>query len=539
MTVARDTTMMVALVLGGCVGTIGGGSGDGERDGDEQGVSAAAVPLRRLTAVEYDNTVRDLLGDTTRPGASFPLDEATGGYESNNTAPVTDMLVQRYLDAAEALAGVAVQQLEILAPCAEQDAAEACAATFIETFGRRAFRRPLDPAEVEVLAAVYAEKVARSDHAGGIQLVLQAMLQSPQFLYRIEEPPSGSAPAPLAGYDVATRLSYLLWASTPDAELLDAAGAGALATAQGVEVQARRLLEDPRSTDAVRSFHRQWLRLRELASTEKDTTMFPEYTLATRAAMVEETLSFAAYAVAQGGDTVETLLTSPRSFVDGQLAALYGLAAPADGLVMVDMPDGQRSGVLTHASVMSLNSNANQGSPILRGKFVRENILCQALPPAPPDVDVTPPPLDPTLTTKERFSQHREDPSCAGCHDLMDPIGFAFEHYDAIGRWRTMDGDNPVDATGELTHTDDLDGPVNGAVELGQRLAGSAQVKRCMTRQWFRFALGRGEQDAETASLDSAEARYADGGYDVRELLVGIAVSDAFRFTKSEPGGEP
>ncbi len=530
-----------ALLAVGCVGA---GSEPEARKrpalaqiGDEK---VAPVPLRRLTREEYNNSVRDLLGDSSRPALAFPPDETVAGFESNNIAPVTELLVQRYMDAAEELAARAAAKFDTLAPCADAAAPEACASDFIERFGRLVYRRPLEAKEQQALLSVYRDKAAQAGYAAGIQLTLEVMLQSPQFLYRLEpQDGAGASARALTGYELATRLSYFVWASTPDRQLLDEAAQGRLSEPADVERAMRRLLADARAKDGVRSFHRQWLGLRELETESKDNQLSPSFTPELKAAMIEETLRFAAHTVFEDGDTVSKLFRSKQSFINAPLATLYGASAPGEGFALVDLPADQRSGVLTHASVLSVHANANQTSPILRGKFVREKFLCQEIPPPPANVNITPPKVDPKLTTKQRFEQHRTDRSCSGCHQMMDPIGFGFEHYDAIGAYRTVDGAFPVDAVGELTVTKDANGAFNGAVELGAKLAASEQVRRCVATQWFRFALGRGEVDDDADSLAAAYEAFARKGFDVRELMVAIAMSHAFRHARFEEGPSP
>lgn len=505
-------------------------------------VVAAPVPLRRLTNEEYNNTVRDLLGDTSRPADAFPPDEAVGGFENNTVSPVTQGLVERYMSAAEALAAAAsaAGRIDRIAPCPAGEPHEACGRRFIDTFGRMAFRRPLDEGERSSLMGLYAEKEGRAGHARAVQLVLEVVLQSPKFLYRLE-PPAAAGPGarPLTGHELATRLSYFIWASTPDAALLDDAEAGKLATPDGAARAARRLLKDPRAVDGIRSFHRQLLDLRELATESKDPVLYPAFTPELRDAMVEETLRFSAHAVLEGGDGVAALFLSKRSFVNAPLAKLYGVPPPAgSGFALVDLPQRERSGLLTHASVMTVHASAEQPSPILRGKFVREKLLCQAIPPPPPGVTISQPKFDPKLTKKEQFERHRTDQSCAFCHQMMDPIGFGFEHYDALGAWRSVDGAFPVDSVGKLSGTD-ADGPFDGALALGERLAASQQARRCIATQWFRSAMGRAERDEDTPSLDGAFQAFSRAGFDVRELIVAIATSDAFRYTGADEGGAP
>lgn len=534
--VRRGTLGLAALLLGGCSASPAPLSHESSARsaGARVELAAAPAPLRRLTNEEYDNTVRDLLGDTERPAEGFPPDEAVGGFENNTVTPIGQTGVERYMEAAEGLAARAVKHIDALSPCPSGSLPVSCAGQFLDTFGRRVYRRPLDTREREALLALFAEELQRSSYPHAIELILMAMLESPSFLYRAEPTKGTRGVEALSGYELATRLSYFLWASTPDDALLDAAATGTLETRDGIERAARRLLADGRAVDGVRSFHRQWLDLRVLDTASKSPAVYPAFTPELKAAMVEETLRFASHAVFQGGDTVATLLTSNESFVNPALAKLYGVPAPeGEEFQRVVLPAHERSGLLTQASVMTALSGADETSPILRGKFVRERLLCEKIAPPPPGVDARFPPFDPKRTKRERFERHRTDMSCAFCHDAIDPPGFAFEHYDATGAWRVVDGAFPVDATGLLTGTDDVDGPFDGIVELGARLARSTQVRRCVATQWFRAAVGRVERAEDAPSLEAIFQAFTGAGFDVRELLVAIVRSDAFRYVGS------
>jgi hypothetical protein len=248
--------------------------------------------------------------------------------------------------------------------------------------------------------------------------------------------------------------------------------------------------------------------------------------------MRDETARFTDYVVRQGDGLMSTLYTASFTFLDGPLFSLYGTAQPA-GFVpgsQVMLPAGQRSGILTHASILASHAHRNQTSPVHRGIVVRENMLCQPLDPPPLDVNVTPPEPTPATTTRERFANHEADPMCAGCHVMIDPIGLAFEHYDAIGAYRTTDGPSPVDASGEIIDGgDDIAGPFVGALELGQKLAQSPTAQSCLANQWFRFALDRIESVDDACSIQSIHDGFRASGGNVRQLLVSIAKSEAFR----------
>jgi hypothetical protein len=487
--------------------------------------------LRRLSRQQYDNTVRDLLGDTGRPAQAFLVDEVPGSYSASVAlAQASPAEIEQYRVAAERLAATAVTNLTALLPCQPAGGEEPCAATFIADFGLRALRRPLTAEESSGLLALFQKVRAEGDFAFGIQAVIGALLQSPGFLYRVELPPPDAragAVVPLDPYQRASRLSYFLLATMPDAELFAAAKANELATAAGVEKQARRLLADPRARDAAATFFAEWMALGALDAQTKDPRLFPGFDEPLRAAMRAETSRFASWALFDGDARLDTLLSSPRSLVNAALGKLYGVAAGPD-FALTELPPGQRSGLLTHASFLTLTAHSDSTSPTRRGKFVLDRLLCQPPPPPPPNVDFKLPPPRPGQSARERFADHTTNAACAACHLVMDPIGFGFESYDAIGRFQTSDGGKAVDASGEIRGSADLDGPFVGAVELGRKLAGSAQVRRCLARQWFRFAEGRDGDAGDEASLAAALAAFTSSRGSVRELMIALVESDAF-----------
>jgi hypothetical protein len=269
--------------------------------------------------------------------------------------------------------------------------------------------------------------------------------------------------------------------------------------------------------------------------TEKDAALFPDFSPGIKTAMRNETVDFADFVIRRGDGRLETLLSAPFTVASPELLGLYGAsgAPAADGTVQLDPM--QRAGLLTQGSFLAAHSHANQTSPVHRGLAVRRNLLCTDLPDPPMNVDNTPPEPDPTATTRTRFEQHRADPSCAGCHQLLDPIGVGFENYDAIGKYRTMENGLAVDATGELVSAGDASGTFNGAVEMARRLATSADVRDCVKKQWFRFSLGRFEGDEDACTLQRLGEEFAASDYDVKTLLVSLVTSDAFRYRKAEP----
>jgi hypothetical protein len=479
------------------------------------------APVRRMTRFEYDNTVRDLLGDTTSPARDFGAEEEANGF-SNNAANLvtTSALAEKYMRAAEGIAERATVDLATLMVCPMGADEDACSRAFIAEFLRRAFRRPATADEEAGFYALYQEGRA-IDQRNGIAMVIEAALQSPAFLYRLELQPMvpGEPVVPLDGYKMASRLSYLLWGSMPDERLLQAAQEGRLETPDQIEREARRLIADPKSRAVVNEFHRQWLDYDRIANVGKDALLFPEWSPAIGALMADETRRFVEGTIFDGEGTLGALLTAPSLDLDPALIAFYG--------------PGTRRGLLAQGSILTVNAHSNQTSPVHRGKLVREQFLCDIMPPPPPDVVITVPEPDPTSTARERFAQHSADSACAGCHRLMDPIGFGFEQYDGVGRFRTDEGGVAIDPSGTLTASD-IDGEFSGVDDLSDRLASSMEMARCYTLQWFRFAYGRGETPDDEASLDAINEAFESSGGDVIELLVALTQTEAFRFRRVE-----
>jgi hypothetical protein len=501
------------------------------------------TPLRRLSREQYNNTVRDLLGMSGDFSAAFSGDDDVGGFRTNGISPVSEPQVEQYLRAAEDLAtrAVAGPGLARLSPCVPPAMPEmTCADRFVRTFGKRAFRRPLAADEVTRYLGVYnVGRGPTADFAGGVSLVIATMLQSPHLLYLPENgDPRGAEPnaLPLERYELASRLSYFLVGSLPDDELFAAADADALRTPEQVAAQARRLLKTPRARDSIASFYTQWLELTDMHVLDKDVMSFPDFTPALRTAMRDEVGAFVNHVTLAGDGKLASLLTATFAFPAGPLHKLYGLAGNGAAMVTtpVELPRGQRAGILTLAGVMALYAHPDQTGPVGRGYMVSDKLLCITPPPAPDDVNVMLPKPDPAVTTRERLEQHRADPRCATCHALMDPYGLTFENYDAIGRWRANDGRKPVDATAKgLPGV----GDVKDAVELMARLAVSPQVRDCLTRQWFRYGFGRVEGTTDNPTLGLALGGFARADHSVPELLVALASSKGFRYRT--PVGRP
>jgi hypothetical protein len=323
----------------------------------------------------------------------------------------------------------------------------------------------------------------------------------------------------------------------PDDALLAAAEAGQLSADADIAAQAERMLADPRAHAVVRNFHDQWLRIAEIDGVEKDPGAFSKWTPTIAGLMRQEAAAFIDDVVWNGDGTLGALFGAPYTFANTALAQYYGLPAPGGtGFVKIDLDPTQHAGVLTQGGLLSLLAKQNQTSPVHRGKFVREQILCQPLQPPPPNLQIKPPELSTTLTTRERFAQHSADDYCASCHQLMDPIGLGFENFDAAGIYRATENGQPIDASGEVKAAD-VAGPFNGPIELGQKLAGSADVRACVATQWFRYGYGRAETEGDGCSMKTLQDRFAGGGYRILDLVAALAATDAFRYRRVTAAG--
>ncbi|MCA9514424.1 MAG: DUF1592 domain-containing protein, partial [Myxococcales bacterium] len=466
----------------------------------EAGPVLGARLLRRLDHTELRNTVRDLLGVDVAVLDGLAPDEVEDGYTNNAAAlTVKGLLADQYREAAEALGAAAVaERLDALVPCGPAARDRTCAVGFIADFGLRAFRRPLTDEDIGRYLAIY-DLAAEDGFGSGIAWVITAMLQSPGFLYRSElgkrDEAAGDGVFALTDWEIATALSYLFWGTTPDEALLEAAGRGELATEAGFSRELARLAADPRAEATMARFAEQWLGTGRLAFVARDPVAYEALTPAVREAMAGQMARVmeAAYA---DGETLADLLLSRRSFLDPELAALYGVTLPegggdAAGFAPVDLSESAYGGLLRLGSVLTVHALPASSSPIHRGKFVRERLLCVDLQPPPPGLVADPPSADPTKSTRERYEAHATDERCATCHHLMDPIGFGFERFDGIGRWRADDGGHAIDDAGVVREMPDAgDVPFTGVEGLSELLAGSDVAARCYLRQWVRFGTG-------------------------------------------------
>jgi hypothetical protein len=524
---------------GGSAGSSGKSTGSEGGDGNEPteqecaeagaAKRAGRTPLRRLTRSQFDHTVRDLLNVTNKPASALSADEQIGPFASNAISPVTNLIVEQYQEIAAKIAADAQARMSEIAPC-DLASGEECVRRFVTEFGRRAYRRPLETAEVDAYAELFA---VATDTPNGFRLILEAMLQSPFFLYHADVGDEGepsAATVALTPFELASRLSYFLWDSMPDSELARLADDATLSDPDVLAEQVERMLADDKAKDAIPSFHLQWLAINPsefgiLAQEQSELT----------AAMLAETSAFTDYVVREGDGLLTTLLTANFSFPEGPLFDVYGVSEPDDFVpgMRIMLDETERGGVLTQPGFLVKHYRGEAGSVVHRGITIRENLLCQPIEPPPLDVATSPLPPEEGTTARDRFRAHEADPTCGGCHSQMDPIGLSLENYDGVGRYRSEDGGVRIDASGEIFDAgEDVAGSFVGGVELGQKLAGSRVVRDCVANQWFRFSLGRMESNDDGCALRELHERFAASG-NIRELIADIVQSDAFRHVRS------
>ena len=525
---ARSLALLL-IVAGGCVGTV-----------EDQPAGSTFTPgpaaMRRLTQAEYRATVKDLLGEDIQVPTDLEVDTSLHGYSSVGASELTisPHAAEQYeaaaMDLARQVFGDEARRTALVG-CTPASAADPCVRSFFERFGRRAWRRPLSAGELDLLSQI-ATSVADSfrDPGRGLEWAVVALLESPYFLFRVEVgTPDSAGRLRYDDWEMASRLSYLLWGTTPDDTLLDAAAAGGLRSTDGIREHAERMLASPRARAAVGGFFAEYLNLVRLDGVAKNTELFPQALSPTLiASMRLEVQKLVEEVVFDRDADLREILDTRVTWVNEELAALYGVPAPAtvdeSGFGEVELPEG-RGGLLTTSAMLALYAHESVTSPTLRGKFIRQNLLCQDVPPPPPGVVTT---LDEgdgsPETMRDKLARHRENPVCAGCHDLMDPLGLSLEHFDALGVWRDTDGGLPLDVTGQL------DGiPFDGARELGALLRGDARVGACVARQLYRHAQGHLETDGELRVIDELAAGFEAGGFRFRALVIDLVVADAFR----------
>ncbi len=487
-----------------------------------------AVTIRRLNAAEYDNTVRDLLGDTSHPAAAFPPDDGAYGFTNIGEAlSMSPLLVEQYDLSAARLAEKAASNPDIMICDAASDG---CAGRILAPFLRRAWRRRVAPSEVEALTGIVSRTQGEGlPFADAMQVAFKAALLSPSFLFHVEtdEGHADSAPHALDDYELASRLSYFLWSTMPDDALFAFADAGKLSDPRVLDRQVRRMLADPKATALLDNFATQWL-LHSLGERTPDPAIFPTFDEELRLSMAGETKAFVG-SFLFGEEPLPELLDARFTFLDARLAAHYGIAGVSGSeLTRTPLAEGShRGGLLTHASILTMTSVATRTSVVRRGEWVLSELLCSPPPPPPPDVPALPVTVS-VGTMRQRLEEHRKNPACQSCHTQMDPIGFALEHYDALGRWRDTDQGQAIDATGKTPAGIAFD----GAGELAKVIKDDPRFIDCATRKLFTYALGRVPGTYDERRLKGLVRAFAKDDYRTRDLISNIIDSDAFRMRR-------
>jgi hypothetical protein len=515
-----------------------------ELEDHSAGAIAHDAELRRLTHSQYNHTVRDLLGDQTDPANQFPPEDFVNGFRNQSSGQsLSPLLIEAYSSAAERLARSAFRGGDThgLIPCKPN---ASCRARFVREFGLKAFRHPLDAGEQARYEALMR---GESDFLKGAQLVVEAMLQSPNFLFRLDAMPD----AKLKPWATANRLAYSLWDTMPDAELFAAAGRGDLSTRAGVERQTRRLLADPRAHEALNDFVSQWLRFDRLLTSSKDRRKYPLYTRETASSMTEEAKTFASDLVWNNGDFM-TLFTANYGHVNQELARIYNVTAPAKDFDRVPFPaDSERAGLLGEGLFLAMTAKPEESSPTARGLFVREQFLCQHVPDPPPGVNTNLPPVTEAKpqTNRDRMTEHASNATCATCHKLMDSIGFGLEKFDAVGARReqvtlefkagrgTKTVNLAIDTSGNVAGIPDSG--FSSPAELGAVLARSAQCQECVAKQYFRYTAGRMDTPADRPLILKVADDFRTSKFRFQELMVSLTLLREFPQNADAPARNP
>ena len=510
-------------------------------------------PIRRLTHLQYDNTVQNLLGDTTRPARTFPSEDYVNGYTNQASAQViTPALAELYGQVAERLGRNAFRYGDEggLLPCEPSGPGDRdCARDFVRDFGFKAFRRPLAQSEREAHVTLLLQW-ARSDKSfhSGAAAVIEAMLQSPHFLFLVPH----ESDSPAKPYETASRLAYALWNAPADKQLLAAAATGGLDTRSAVEAHARRMLLNQRASETFDDFLSQWMRFDRLRNSVKDRNRFRDFGPQVAESMTEETRRLFRHLAWSDLDFRE-FFTTDYTFVDDFLTQVYGMPDPAVPFGRTEYPaDSSRRGILGHGTFLAQTGKPIHTSPTERGLFVREHFLCQAIPPPPPGVDTSLPALmlgGRPMTIRETMEElHASQPVCASCHKLVDPIGYGFEHFDTIGAYRetepvrveptpqqkregakATEHSLPIDSSGFVAGI--ADSAFESPQDIGRILAQSSICQKCIVRQLFRYLFGRSETSRDAHVIDRAYNRFERSGFVFRELVLGLVVTEEFLAT--------
>ena len=506
--------------------------------------------LRRLTNFEMEEVISDVLGGQRLGlGSTFLPDPRVEGYDNDAVAlGVSESKVEEIVMTADRVAGhmTAGEHLDRHAPCAAGQDQTVCARDFATRTATRAWGRPPSGEELERLTGIYqVGREGEGDAEGfraGVTLVAQAVLQSPHFVYRTElgDPAAARDPAatsvPLTGIEIASAMSFLLGGSRPDGPLLESALRGELSDPGARERQARRLLASSAGRRRMAHFLRAWLGLEDVAMLNKDVGAFPFFTPRARRALDRDLTQFLEHVLDAGGARLDELMLADYAFPSPELIPFYNddLLEPPGDFALRRLNPSRRRGLLSSPAFLAAHGLIDQTNPVERGLMVRGRMFCQDVAPPPPDVLAQPPVGGPELTTRQKYEAHASDPRCRGCHLLIDPLGFGFEQFDTVGRFRAHENGHPLDSRGEVLGTD-VDGPFTGPAELAPRLMQSAQFRRCFIMQLFRFAEGRSVESGDAREIDHLAILFERAEHRIDELFVRLVRRPTFILRKVAP----
>ncbi len=482
--------------------------------------------LRLLSAAEYQATMQDLTGITTDLTGDFPKQtKSREGFDNlSDQMVVTDSHASAYYEAADRAASFLVGRGVASNDCKRNEAA--CAKDYIATFGKRAWRGPLSDADVARVLQVFNTGRGLGNYDDGIKLAITAMLISPRFLYRYEVGTAKGDHYELSSWEMAQALSYMYWGTMPDEALFKLAEKDELKKPEVIAREAKRLLTNARSRQMTAKFAQTWLGTDGVLSVNKDTGLYPEFNSDLRQKLLSETSNFFNDVVFNRNGKFSDLFDANYTIGDQQLAQYYGGNLSGN---RVTYNGNDRRGLLGHASILATYAEAAESSPIRRGVYVYDHLLCQPLPPPPPELQVQPPPRDDKATTRERFAVHSSAAQCAGCHRMIDGVGFGMEDMDAVGKFRSLEHNRPVDASGNLASIDNKDTPFRGTAALGALVASSPTARACFSKQALRFAAGRIETTADACAVRDLYEDFSANDFNLQTVFLKIPLHDSFR----------
>ncbi len=552
-------TPLFALLLGligtGCTGAVGSPSGTGSVGTTPTGTPPAAAagaggtapgpatseacaqpPARiwKLTPGQLARAAKAVVPALELVTAPLASTLTRNAAFFSNAAHLKDMStphVQELMALASAFAAGAGKQAALDAPCMAVDAVDAaCLNSYVAGFGERAFRRPLSPDELATFTKYYADEASIDGKIVALSQLARAVFLSPHFLYRAELGAAAETGpvVSMTPYERASALAFFVSDGPPDGELYGAAKAGALESSEQIAAQTRRLLSAPETAAGLLSFMSEQIRLEKAANLQKDAAQFPKWSQQTPADMSAETLTFIQNVLWNDDSSLRTLFTAKYSFVNARLAELYGFPPVAgDALQRVTLPEG-RAGLLMQGSLLATLATPSNTHVIHRGRFVRENLLCQPLPPPPINFTPIPPPPDGVNTQRERLAVHSQDQTCAACHALMDPLGFGLEHFDAVGAYRSEEVGKPIDSSGYMQGVTAVSTTFQNALEMTELLGSVPELRDCFAGRAFAYANGRDAADGDTCAMTPLREQFRQGGGDIKELVVKLTTSETF-----------